>query len=604
MPPKKKRKGLFDGSVHRSKSTHNSSKGITKATNLRVEGHDSAPRRNRDFASLGCGGVGGRRLTPSIANCHHYRPNSDGLTLNAGFRDDIDGQTTKTNTTASGRRISAPSVFVSPSAQNHLPSSVDSRDNFTTEKRPAVEESSSHTSDVEILGLDEASRASGSRIMDLKLLSASMQKHTCCRRCAEWQRNQALTEFAIALDQSNPEAHAMDFLQSYKAKILEEKPKWKNVPLPSHSLVEETRAGVASVLKFECHGLTGGVFGIQVPRGRRHRHRFTLFTSPTVGSGKVRGSCSFASNMRLAFGMMASGSGPYRVRKQLGHLDIPVSEAWFRNGFQDCFHRIGSSIEARARISCETALADEVILTLEKKSLDATIPTATEAASDDNDNPAHLTGDASIGVVDTGGSEISVVHEGVEGSDGDSTQDEDETVRVVEEEHDELDSEEDEDEVNKENAAVIAAVQDVTSDNDETGSIPSSGDEDSDGLEKHVDSESVRFGNILLQRCRPVTRGMLLGVYGVTVSIDAGWLFRGSGNSYNSNSGTVTVAGNLTGSIVDFHCMTKRCATCEKKKRQIHNEGEKAVPKWTEAERESRIRDALSPHFKAKVKYT
>ena len=88
----------------------------------------------------------------------------------------------------------------------------------------------------------------------------------------------------------------------------------------------------------------------------------------------------------------------------------------------------------------------------------------------------------------------------------------------------------------------------------------------------------------------------------MSVSLDAGWIFRGSGRSYTSNTGVVTVAGNLTESIVDFHCMTKRCATCEQTRRQIHNKGLKAAPKLTEAEREKMISDALSPDFKAKVK--
>ena len=109
------------------------------------------------------------------------------------------------------------------------------------------------------------------------------------------------------------------------------------------------------------------------PKGRRHKHHFALLTSPVVGSGKIHGSCSFAVNLRLAFGLMATGSGPYKIRKQFGHLDIPVSGAWVKKGLHACMQSIGSSIEERAKISCETALADELILTLEKISFSASV---------------------------------------------------------------------------------------------------------------------------------------------------------------------------------------------------------------------------------------
>lgn len=171
----KKRSGQFDGSKQPPKSAPRSSEVTTISANYHAECDGSAPRRNRELASLACGGVGGRTLTPSVANRDDARPDSDGWKLDEDARGNIDGETTKINTTASGRRISAPSVFLSPNDQKHHPSSVDSRGNCTTRKRPAVEKPSSQTQDDKVLGLDEASHASGSRIMDLKILLASIQ---------------------------------------------------------------------------------------------------------------------------------------------------------------------------------------------------------------------------------------------------------------------------------------------------------------------------------------------------------------------------------------------------------------------------------------------
>ena len=153
MPRKKKRSGKADGSQQPRKSAPRSSERTTISANYRAEGDHSASLRNRELASLASGGVGGRTLTPSVANRDDVRPNSDGWTLDEDIRGNIDGETTKINTTASGRRISAPSVFISPNAQKHHPSSVDSRGNCTTRKRPAVEELSSQTQDDEILSL-------------------------------------------------------------------------------------------------------------------------------------------------------------------------------------------------------------------------------------------------------------------------------------------------------------------------------------------------------------------------------------------------------------------------------------------------------------------
>ena len=165
----------FHGSQQPPKSAPRSSESTTIPVNYHVECDGNTPRRNRELASLACGGVGGRTLTPSVANRDDVRPDSDGWKLDEDARGNIDGKTTKINTTASGRRISAPSVFLSPNDQKHHPSSVDSRGNCTTRKRPAMEKPSSQTQDDKILGLGETSHASGSRIMDLKILLASIQ---------------------------------------------------------------------------------------------------------------------------------------------------------------------------------------------------------------------------------------------------------------------------------------------------------------------------------------------------------------------------------------------------------------------------------------------
>ena len=58
-------------------------------------------------------------------------------------------------------------------------------------------------------------------------------------------------------------------------------------------------------------------------------------------------------------------------------------------------------------------------------------------------------------MVDRGDSGISVVHEVVEESDGDSTQDEDEAGSEVKDKEDEQDSEADEEEVNEEEDAAV-----------------------------------------------------------------------------------------------------------------------------------------------------
>jgi hypothetical protein len=49
------------------------------------------------------------------------------------------------------------------------------------------------------------------------------------------------------------------------------------------------------------------------------------------------------------------------------------------------------------------------------------------------------------------------------------------------------------------------------------------------------------------------------------VSIDAGWNNRGSGSSYNSDSGNHTITvGNRSRRFVVLHYMSKRCNKCEK----------------------------------------
>jgi hypothetical protein len=53
------------------------------------------------------------------------------------------------------------------------------------------------------------------------------------------------------------------------------------------------------------------------------------------------------------------------------------------------------------------------------------------------------------------------------------------------------------------------------------------------------------------------------GRYLFCVSIDAAWNTRGSGRSYNSDSGHHLVVGNETGRVVAVHQMSKRCAKCE-----------------------------------------
>jgi hypothetical protein len=53
------------------------------------------------------------------------------------------------------------------------------------------------------------------------------------------------------------------------------------------------------------------------------------------------------------------------------------------------------------------------------------------------------------------------------------------------------------------------------------------------------------------------------GQYLFCVSIDAGWNNRGSGKSYDSDSGHHITVGNRSGLVVALHYMSRRCAKCE-----------------------------------------
>jgi hypothetical protein len=57
------------------------------------------------------------------------------------------------------------------------------------------------------------------------------------------------------------------------------------------------------------------------------------------------------------------------------------------------------------------------------------------------------------------------------------------------------------------------------------------------------------------------------------VSIDAGWNNRGSGKSYDSDSGHHITVGNRSGLVVALHYMSRRCAKCE-----IGETSDKAAP--------------------------
>ena len=55
----------------------------------------------------------------------------------------------------------------------------------------------------------------------------------------------------------------------------------------------------------------------------------------------------------------------------------------------------------------------------------------------------------------------------------------------------------------------------------------------------------------------------LEGQYLFCVSIDAGWNNRGSGKSYDSDSGHHITVGNRSGLVVALYHMSRRCSKCE-----------------------------------------
>ena len=52
--------------------------------------------------------------------------------------------------------------------------------------------------------------------------------------------------------------------------------------------------------------------------------------------------------------------------------------------------------------------------------------------------------------------------------------------------------------------------------------------------------------------------------YCLSVQLDCGWNNRGSGRSYNSDSGQSVMFGNRTKKIISCEAMSKRCSRCEK----------------------------------------
>jgi hypothetical protein len=86
-------------------------------------------------------------------------------------------------------------------------------------------------------------------------------------------------------------------------------------------------------------------------------------------------------------------------------------------------------------------------------------------------------------------------------------------------------------------------------------------------LEVEIGKVEIELGNTILSenvekeklQCETDDDGRYL----FCVSIDAGWNNRGSGKSYNSDSGHHITVGNRTGLVVALHYMSKRCHKCE-----------------------------------------
>jgi hypothetical protein len=61
------------------------------------------------------------------------------------------------------------------------------------------------------------------------------------------------------------------------------------------------------------------------------------------------------------------------------------------------------------------------------------------------------------------------------------------------------------------------------------------------------------------------------GKVGISVQGDARWDQRSSGHKYDSDSGTALICGNLSGKCVGLECMSRRCASCERKEAKQKN---------------------------------
>jgi hypothetical protein len=86
-------------------------------------------------------------------------------------------------------------------------------------------------------------------------------------------------------------------------------------------------------------------------------------------------------------------------------------------------------------------------------------------------------------------------------------------------------------------------------------------------LEEAIAQYQIALGTTILEE--NVKKEQLLSEvdkfdrYLFCVSIDAAWNTRGSGKSYNSDSGHHITVGNRTGLVVALHYMSKRCVKCE-----------------------------------------
>jgi len=359
-------------------------------------------RRSREEVNMAAGGAGGEPLSARYSKRGGVQAASgDWLALETSRKGAASAPLSETSVGSSG-------TMSRPSSQTPTPS-VTFNENLCFSCSPPIGLSSPSSnrpatpstpvaSATKHVDISADSKGCGTRLMDLGLLLAWVEKSTCCRRCTQGIILQTLDDFVSHVENSEEDGDSTlaDKLLSFKR----QRSAWRsgdsfNLDMPHLELKKEDRFGAASVLTFQCtrhsvhaayvgreHGdkraLGGNVHVSKLLTSRRDTsvRRQTSLKRMTTGS--------FGVNKRLGFGLMAIGRGSVDLHTLFSHLDMPISLRFALKGadqFRGVMVDVGGSIEAVAEESCLEAMADEVALTKKKEVEERAAATAAAAAA-------------------------------------------------------------------------------------------------------------------------------------------------------------------------------------------------------------------------------